>query len=481
MSAGPDDRGLRRSFFQPAFGPLPGWPASPMTIGASRVQLIWSPLAGWVLLSCAATVAQAQVDTPTPARQTLEQQTPQVDLPDIMSAPAGGPAPASSNELGISVGAFTLYPALEFDLGYDSNAFAQSQSQGTVASALALVRPSLTLQSEWLNHTLSIVASGGFGYYASAPTQNFQNYRIQADTKIDIGYDFYLTGGIGFIRSTEALGTPNVTFAQAPTVVYSLPARLALYQKFNRLFYQLSVSATRYWYFDYSTISALGLPGTSRNRTDYDESIRLGYEILDGISLWIAPTLSQSVYAETMNSAGQQRDSSSFGLNLGTSIKTSAKTNIEASIGTIRQTYLSDGSATSAFTFGLAGTWQVYEPLTLRPAISRSINQSALSNYQNYLSTTVGIDFVYDIHGPWKAVGGLSYNTADYTPAFGLSGVNPRTDYFFKGSIGMLYDLRPQYSIGPVYEYTQGWTSDVAAGGPSYSRSLFSIRLVARR
>ena len=63
----------------------------------------------------------------------------------------------------------------------------------------------------------------------------------------------------------------------------------------------------------------------------------------------------------------------------------------------------------------------------------RSINESALANYQNYVSTVAGIDFTYDIHYPWKAVGGISYNTADYTPAPGVSGVNPRTDYFHQG------------------------------------------------
>ena len=103
-----------------------------------------------------------------------------------------------------------------------------------------------------------------------------------------------------------------------------------------------------------------------------------------------------------------------------------------------------------------------------------------MSNYQNYVSTVAGIDFVYDVHGPWKAVGGLSYNTADYTPVPG-TGTNPRTDYFVKASIGALYELRPQYSIGPLYEYSQGWSTDVPAGGPQYSRNMFSIRLVARR
>jgi hypothetical protein len=62
-----------------------------------------------------------------------------------------------------------------------------------------------------------------------------------------------------------------------------------------------------------------------------------------------------------------------------------------------------------------------------------------------------------------------------------VAGVNPRTDNFFKGSIGLLYEVRPQFSIGPLYEYTQGSSTDVAAGGPQFSRNFFSIRLVARR
>lgn len=450
-----------------------------MTIGASRAQLIWSPVLGWVLLSCALTAAQAQVETPSPARQTLDQQTPQVDIPDASASGGGGSAVSTGDETGISVGAFTLFPVLELDSGYDTNVFAQSASP--TGSAFAVIRPSLELRSEWLNHSLRLVANGGFGYYSSAPTQNFENYLLQADGRLDIRYDFYLTGLVGLRRSTEALGTADVSFAQAPTVVYTVPMQLALYQKFNRLFYQLTASATHYRYYDYSTITSLGLPGTSRDRTEYEESLRVGYELVDGVSLWVTPSLNQRIYVDTINAAGQQRDSNGWSVAVGSTVSLGAKSLLEGFIGATSLSYLSDGSTTSAMTFGLTGSWNGYAPLTLRPAIMRSINESALSNYQNYVSTTIGVDFTYDIHGPWKAVGGLAYNIADYTPAFGVSGVNPRTDYFFKGSIGLLYQLRPQYSIGTLYEYNQGWSTDVPAGGPNYTRSLFSLRLVVKR
>lgn len=450
-----------------------------MTIRASRVQLIWSPLVGWVLMSCAMSVAHAQVETPSPAKQTLDQQTPQVDLPDATTStpPAGGRA--DSNELGTSIGAFTLYPQLDLSVGYDDNVFATAAP--TTPSSFVLVRPSVDLRSEWLNHSLHFLAAGGFGFYQSAPTQNFQNYTVQVDGKLDIRNDIYATGLVAFRRSTEALGTPNVSFAQAPIVVDSVPVELGYYQRFNRLFYQLGASATKYWYYDYSTITSTGLPGYSRNRTEYEEKLRVGYEILEGVSVFVGSSLNQRVYVDTINVAGQQRDSTGWNFNTGISMTLGPKTSLEGSIGTTSQTYTADGTTTSAFTFLLTGVWNGYEPLTLRPSINRTINESALSSYQNFVSTVFGIDWTYDIHYPWKAVGGISYNTADYTPVPGLAGVDPRTDTFIKASIGFLYEVRPQYSIGPLYEYSQGSSTNVAGGGPQFTRNLFSIRLVARR
>ena len=450
-----------------------------MVIRFRRSQFTWFPVAGWVLLGCVGTPAQAQVDTSSPAKQTLEQQmeTPPVDLPPVPDASGGGGL-TETGELGIGLGSWLLFPALDVYAGYDSNVFATAAP--TSASGVTVWKPTVELRSDWSNHMLRFVGSGAFGFYPAATTQNFQNYGLVMDGKLDILTDFYLTGLVGVRRSTEALGTPNVSFAQAPTVVDSVPVEFGLYQKFSRFFYQLKGAAVKYWYYDYSTITSLGLPAASRNRTEYVEALTLGYEIVEGVNLFISPGLNQRVYAETVNIAGQQRDSTGYNLNFGGSMTVGKRTSLDATVGYTSQSYSADGSTTSAGTFLLTGTWNGYEPLIIRPAFSRSINESALSNYQNYISSTYGIDWIYDVHYPWKAIGGVSYTTADYTPVPG-TGAAPRTDYFFKASIGALYEVRPQYSIGPVYEYTQGWTSDVAAGGPTFNRSLFSVRLVIRR
>ena len=450
-----------------------------MSIRSARSQYAWSPVFGWVLLSCVATTAQAQVDTISPGKQTIEQQAPQADVPNPIDALGGGGGSGPLGEdLGLAVGAFTLFPSLDIYAGYDSNVFATTTAP--TASPVTVWRPTLELKSEWLNHSLRLLAGGGFGFYPSASTQNFQNYALQADGRLDIRNDVYLTGSIAFRRATEALGTPNVSFAQAPTVADSVPLEIGFYQKFNRFFYQVNASATKFWYQDFSTITSQGLPAASRNMTGYQESIRLGYEFSDRINLFVAPSINQRIYDQAINSAGQARNSTGWNLGFGGTYTVGAKTALEGSVGYTSQYTASDGSTTGATAFNLAGTWNGYEPLTLRPMIARSINESALANYQNYVSTVYGLDWTYDVHYPWKAVGGLSYNTADFVPV-PATGTPGRTDSFFKGSIGLLYEVRPQYSIGPVYEYSQGWTTDTSNGGPQFNRSLFSVRLVVRR
>ena len=155
---------------------------------------------------------------------------------------------------------------------------------------------------------------------------------------------------------------------------------------------------------------------------EYDQHVRIGYEIIEGIDIWVTPGLNQRIYDQFINVAGQQRDSNGWYVNVGATVRLTEKTRLEGFVGYTSQTFLAGGVSTPAFTFGLTGVWNGYEPLTIRPAFMRSINESAYSDYQNYVSTTLGVDFTYDIHDAWKMVGGTGFNIAQYNPVPG-SGV----------------------------------------------------------
>jgi hypothetical protein len=507
-----------------------------MTISAHRSRLIWTPLLGWILLSCGLSVAHAQSPTqsdvdpnsPTspsvpaggaapiivtpggtagttrvPGSPTLQDPTftaPSVPSAGttIVNAPFGTSVPyyggitglgsslqssqggtmQAAEEYGIGLGAFILVPQIEFNVGVDSNVFAQSASLGPTGSVYTTISPSFELKSDWSNHMLHVLGSATFGYYNSAPTQNFQNYGLVVDGKIDVHHDINLTWSIGYRRATEALGTPNVAFAQAPTVVNTVPVELGLFQEFNDVFYQIGARATRYWHQDFSVIGATGLPAESRDRTEYAETLRVGYHVNEDFDVFLAPSMQQTRYLQKINSAGQQRDSEGTNISFGATWRINPISVIEGDVGLQTKNDPSAGGQTSTLSYGLRGSWTGYAPLTLRPTISRSINETALSNYSNYISTTYAVDFTYQIHNEWTLAGGLLYQTADYTPVPGL-GASPRTDTFMRGQVGLLYSIRPEIQIGPFMEYSRGSSTD--SQGPAYDRQIYSIRLVAKR
>lgn len=525
-----------------------------MTIGAHRTRLIWSPLVGWVVLSCAVSASHAQspsqpsvdptavaptdpsrvapgdpstvapvvpaggaapvLNVPTNADDSFRRDAarragiplpdPALTLPTVPSAgttivnspfgtsvpyyggvttiggmiATGGSGGILSDGGGITLGGFTLVPQIEINVGSDSNVFAQNASLGTTQSLYTTVTPSLDLRSEWLNHSLHVLASGTIGWYGVAPTQNYQNYGVLVDGKIDIRNDFYATYATGFRRATEALGTPNVAFAQAPTVVDVLPIEIGLYQQFNRVFYQLTAKAARFWYQDNSLIISTGLPGSSRDRFEYGESFKLGYQLFEDLSVFVAPSLNQIRYIDAINSAGQARNSDGMNVSIGATWQVNAISILEGTIGYQSTNFSSGLGNTSALSYGLIGTYTGYAPLSLRPYVSRTINQSALSQYKDYVSTTVAVDYTYLIHDAWTLAGGLLFSVAEYSPVEG-AGVGPRTDYFFRGQIGLLYSMRPEIQIGPFFEYSRGSSTD--SSGPSYDRQIYSIRLIAKR
>jgi len=368
---------------------------------------------------------------------------------------------------------------LDLRAGYDTNVFAQPAGQQT-GSAYEAIRPSVDLRSDWNNHMLNLGAYGVFGFYNSASSQNYQNFGFTTDGRLDIQRDWYVTASGAFTRTTEALGTPDVALAQNPTVVWAVPLSVSMYQRFNRLFYQATVGATGYRYQNFSQLTGGTLPDASRDRNEFGETLRAGYELFEGFDFWVQGGLNQRNYLQYTNIAGQQRDSTGWSIVGGSTVDLGGISKLEGFVGYTQQTYFNPGLTTPAVTFGLGGVWNGYQPLVVRPFVIRSINETAYTNYQDYTSTTIGAEFLYTIQEGWVLNAGGSFSLLDYSPVPGATGAFQHTDNFYRASLGLQYSIRPQISLGPLYEFAAGSGPDPNTS-PNYTRHIIMLRLVAKR
>src|SRR5882757_9220672 len=388
--------------------------------------------------------------------------------------------PPTTEELGIPLGSFRLYPTLDVRAGYDTNVFASSAGQQT-GSAYEAIRPSLDVRSDWNNHMLNFGGFGAFGFFNSATSQNYQNFGFNTDGRLDIYRDWYLTGNAAFTGTTESLGTPDVAQAQSPSVVYALPINVGMYQRFSRLYYQVNAGYTALRYSDYSQLNTNALPSGSRDRNQFTESLRAGYELREGFDVWLEGGLNQRSYLQQTNIAGQQRDSNGWSAVAGSTLELSGVSKLEAFVGYSQQNYFSAGVNTGAVIFGLAGTWNGYQPLVVRPFVIRSINETVFTNYQDYVSTTFGAQFDYTINSDWQLNAGATFSLLDYTPIPGTNaGAFAHTDNFYGLSLGALYSIWPQFQVGPLYEFSAGNGPDPNTS-PNFTRHVIMLRFVAKR
>jgi hypothetical protein len=330
---------------------------------------------------------------------------------------------------------------------------------------------------------LNLGAYGAFGFYNNATSQNYQNFGFNTNGRLDIYRNWNVTASAAFTRATEALGTPDVAQTQTPSVVYAVPLTLGMSQRFSRLFYQANASATGLRYSDYGQLNTSALPAASRDLNQFGESLRAGYELREGFDVWVQGGLNQRRYLQYVNIAGQQRDSDGWSVTGGSTLDLGGISKLEGFVGYSQQNYFSAGVNTGAVIFGLAGTWNGYQPLVVRPFVVRSINETVYTNYQDYVSTTIGAEFNYTIQSDWQLNAGASYSLLEYTPVPGTTGSTgsfQHSDNFYRASLGLLYAFQPQFQIGPLYEFSAGNGPDPNTS-QNFTRHVIMLRLVAKR
>jgi hypothetical protein len=418
--------------------------------------------------AAAQTVAPAPVGTqPLPAREE----------PD--NRPTTAREAENYNPRGVRLGSFLLFPELEADQVLNDNIYATSAATGRTASFIEVVKPTLELKSQWSNHMLNFFARGGFGFYTTDPSQNFQDFSVGADGRLDIMREWNVYGGGSFSRKHEELGTPNtVTGASQPAVYNQIAGNVGYYQRFGSRFkVRADGRLDNYNYLN----SAGGGPsqgilfGSDRNRTEFRESLRLAYEFLPGYEIWTRGGLNQRRYDNNPDSTGVFRNSSGWDVVGGIAIDFGGITSLEAFAGFIEQNYVDPQFQTIRVpTFGLTGYWNPLRELTVRPFVRRTIDDTSLTNAAAYINTSGGVDVAYNWRPNIRLDGHADYSVADYQA---LSGTAGRYDQYYTFRAGLMYLITPNFFVGPSYQFVHRTSNQFNS---DYDQNLITLRLGAR-
>jgi hypothetical protein len=434
-------------------------------------------LGGLLIVAGGAILASAPATAQGPVPGAQGQPGTRQERPETRTAPTI--AAESYDPKGVEVGSFRLFPDLELDEIYNDNVYAVPTSAGKQGAFIQGIKPSLDLRSDWNVHMLNVYAKAGFGLYSiDGSLNNFQDVSAGTDGRVDIQRDWNVYGGASWNRRHEERGSPNsVTTSTLPITIYNQTiGNVGYFQKFNRFSVRLDGRLDNYNYFNNGLGPNEGvITNSDRNRNEWREAARLGYELFPGYEVWVRGSTNQRTYFQ-LDTSGLNRSSTGFDIVGGILLDLGGVTSIEAFAGYLQQTYQTfQFQNVSQPTFGLTGYWNPMHELWVKPFVRRTVEDSALTASAAYINTSGGVDVNYYMRPNIRLDGHGDYSVADYLPSFGTPG--NRYDQYWTFRAGLTYFLTPNFYVGPTYQYLNRNSNQL---NNSYDQNIVMLRLGTR-
>lgn len=406
----------------------------------------------------------------------IGQPTQRLERPEEVR-PAAARQAENYKPKGVALGAWRLYAEGAVDEVYNDNIYATPT--GTVGAFVQRIDPAVELRSNWNNHALNFFAKGRVGLYSVDPgLNNYQDISVGGDGRLDIFRNWNVYGGASWNRRHEENGSPNtVTGVGLPITVYNQTSlNIGYFQKVNRISARLDGRFDNFTYQNNGLGLAQGIiPNNDRDRNEWREGLRFGYELTPGYEIWVRGGLNQRSYFQ-LDPFGVNRSSTGFDIVGGVLIDLGSITSIEVFAGYMVQNYVSSLYGSIGFpTFGMKGYWNPVNQLWLKPFVQRTIEDSAFTTSAAFINTTFGVDVTYTLRPNLQVDGRADYIIADYIPAAGTQGA-PYEQYIGV-RFGATYSPTERFFIVPSYQYLHRASNQVNG---DFNRSIVMLRLGAR-
>ncbi|MCX8102448.1 MAG: outer membrane beta-barrel protein [Geminicoccaceae bacterium] len=390
-------------------------------------------------------LAQQQAPEPSPNVTVEERRRPQFD------------------PLGIRAGGFLIFPRLQLGLEYDSNVFATENNEEDDFGLL--IRPGLSINSQWSRHALNLTAFGDFALYEEFDENNYQDFGASVDGRLDITRSDVLNGSLSLARRHEGRDDPESTRAGDIRQYFDGLARLAYRKEFTRVFGVIGGSIGRLDYIEGNFDEDV------RDRNTYGIDLRVGYEISPRFDVFVQGDYSITKYDRNRDNAGFEQDSTGWGISVGTAIDFTGLLFGEASVGFIRRDY-DDGDLDDINGPGAAVnlTWNVTTLTSILFDASSAIVETTQFGASGNLRSTAGVEVQHELLRNLILIGRLGLQRDDF------EGID-RTDHTFRARAGARYLLNRNLSLDGGYEFA---TRDSDVRGADYDRHVLRIALTGR-
>jgi hypothetical protein len=394
--------------------------------------------------------------------------TPPIDSIEPLSPPKKrkprGEPPDPYVPLGIRVGSFDLFPAVEFNGGYDTNPGRLTNAQG---AAIYRVAPELRAQSNWSRHALKAHLRGSYNWYSpdQTPTLSRPFVNGKIDGRVDVTHDTRIDLNTHLLVSTDNPGSPNLQAGLAKFPVFAtFGGEAGVGQRFNRLDLSLKGTFDRTVYQNSQLTDGTTAGNDDRNYNQYGGKFRAGYELLPGVVPFVEADADNRVHDLNTDFFGYQRDSKGLTGKAGTTFELSRLLTGEIALGYTKRTYEDPRLEAIAGLIGDASLiWTASALTTVKLTGASAVGESTVPGVSGVLYRDVGFQIDHAFRQWLIGSVKLGFGFDDYV---GLS----REDKRYSAAAGLTYKLNRSWQVKG--EVRQDWLRSNVTGA-DYSATSF--------
>jgi len=368
--------------------------------------------------------------------------------------------------LGVGAGAFTLFPAIEFIGGYDTNPGRLPTAKGAM---LYTVAPELQAQSNWSRHELKADLRGSYTGYSpdQEPTLSRPYFDGKVDGRIDVTHDTRIDLQARDLTSTDNPGSPNLQAGLAKLPVFTtFGGSAGLGQRFNRFDLSIKGDVDRTIYQNSSLTDGSIASNEDRQYDQYGGKLRGSYELGPGVKPFVEVGADTRVHDLQTDFSGYQRDSKGLTGKGGSTFELSHLLTGEIALGYTRRVYEDPRLQNVEGLVGDASLiWTANALTTVKLSGSSSVGESTQPGVSGVLYRDAGLQVDHAFRRWLIGTVKVGFGLDDYV---GMD----RTDKRYSLGAGLTYKLNRSVQIKG--EVRQEWLRSNVTGN-DYNATVFLL------
>lgn len=237
---------------------------------------------------------------------------------------------------GMDAGQFLFFPKLEVGQSLNNNIYAKEQDNHS--DLITNPEMSALLRSRFARHQLNLRMVASDYIFRKYEQENHLDVSTDAEGKLDLGENSEITGFAQYALGHEDRSSPDDVGGKEPTETDSYRVKLAGKHQVGKF-----MVGTEEWFrrLEFSNVQATNnslLINSHRNRREYEERLRGGYEMFPGYAAVVEFGMNQRQY-DTANTDGVLRNSTGFDVMTGVGVDISDLIRGDLLVGYLQQNY----------------------------------------------------------------------------------------------------------------------------------------------